>query len=55
MDFYHENNHFIFDDINTVSLNDLKNFIDRPYYHHEDAIIKKYSFENWLDNLIITD
>lgn len=52
MDFYHENNHFIFDDIHALSLEDVKWFASQPYYQYEDSIIKKYSFGNWVNRLI---
>lgn len=48
-DFYNQNNIFILKDGN---FDELKNFIAKPYIQLDDSIIKKYSFSNWLKNIL---
>ncbi|MDO5651394.1 MAG: hypothetical protein Q4G13_04570 [Moraxella sp.] len=50
-DFYHPNNIFIWDG-KTINHESLKDFLKKPYYDIDDNIRNKYSFENWLNNIL---
>lgn len=48
-DFYHPNNFFIFDD---DDFQGLKDFLDGKYIPPSNTIRQKYSFSNWVKNLL---
>ncbi len=48
-DFYNPKNIFI---INERKLEELADFISSPYHNLEDEIYQKYSFTNWLKNIL---
>ena len=48
-DFYHPNNILIWDGQN---LDELKNFLASPLVKIDDQVIKKYSFNNWIENIL---
>ncbi|QYS88749.1 hypothetical protein [Flavobacterium davisii] len=48
-DFYHPNNIFIFEEINTDKLIE---FLKSPYHELPKEIYFKYSQKNWIDNII---
>lgn len=48
-DFYHPDNFYIIDyNDDTVNIEELKNWMQIPYYEIPHRIKKKYSFENWI-------
>ncbi|KES13538.1 hypothetical protein SASC598P14_010430, partial [Snodgrassella alvi SCGC AB-598-P14] len=48
-DFYHPNNIFIWDDKN---LGEINNFLMKPYSPINPDIVAKYSFKNWIENIL---
>jgi hypothetical protein len=48
-DFYHKENIFILDDGNG-NLHQLPDFLNKPYMKMDRNIMKKYLFENWVQN-----
>lgn len=48
-DFYHPNNIFVWNENN---IDELEAFLYKPYKKLNEEIVKKYSFTNWLKNII---
>lgn len=48
-DFYHQNNILVWDGEN---INDLSDFLARPYVEIDSKIIEKYGFKNWIKNIL---
>ena len=48
-DFYHPNNHLIWDGTN---FDIIDNFLDKPYFDIDESIRKKYSFGNWINYIL---
>lgn len=52
MNFYNENNHLIFDNIENLNLETIQEFLEKPYVTPPMEIIEQYSFKNWIEELI---
>lgn len=52
MDFYNENNHLIFDNIEHLNMETIQEFLKKPYVEPAKEIRERYSFKNWLEELI---
>lgn len=50
-DFYHENNHLVFNTIDQLNYETLVDFLQKPYIKPSDDIVQKYSFINWLKSI----
>lgn len=50
-DFYHPNNIFIW---NENKPDELMEFLNKPFYPINNKIVKKYSFKNWIHNILDT-
>lgn len=48
-DFYHENNIFV---LTPYNLEELDDFLDKPYYELLPNLYEKYSFENWVKYIL---
>lgn len=48
-DFYHPNNVFVWEGSNLLK---LKDFLNKPFVEIDSAIINKYSFGNWVKNVL---
>lgn len=51
-DFYTPENIYILDDLINIDYLDIIKFINTPFQKMEERIIKKYTFEFWLDNIL---
>ena len=52
--FYNENNIFIidFENLTDMTINEIKNFLKTEYTIIEEKILKDYTFEHWLQEII---
>ena len=49
MDFYHPKNIFL---VNDENIDEIENFLSLPYQNLEENMYEKYSFNNWIKNIL---